>query len=111
MFLLEHYASKDDANRGDLAENTPLHTAALFGNTSVAQTLLDSAGANVNARNKFGSTPLDRFEARKRGGGQEMKELHLVDDLERRTWNRRNEEMEKLLNSYGAVGGAQLGKH
>ena len=75
----------------------------------MAETLLDLAGANVNARDKLGATPLDHFEARKRGVGQDIKELHLVDDLERRTWNRRNEEMERLLKSYGAVGGAQLG--
>ena len=108
IFLLGHYASKDDANQGDLAGNTPLHIAAFFGNTSVAKTLLDFAGANVNARNKSGTTPLDKFEARKRGVGQNMQEFHLVDDLERRTWNRRNDEIERLLKSYGAVGGAQL---
>ena len=34
-----------------------------------------------------------------------MKELRLLDDLERRTWKRRNEQMETLLKGFEAVSG------
>ena len=109
IFLLEHYARKSDANQCDYTGNTPLHIAALFGNTSVAQTLLETAGAEVNASNKLGSTPLDLLERRKANMTLQMEELHLVDDLEKRNWRHRNERMGKLLRDHGAVKGAQLG--
>ena len=75
----------------------------------MAQTLLETAGAEVNARNKLGSTPLDLLERRKANMTTQMEELHLVDDLEKRNWRHRNERMSKLFEDYGAVTGAQLG--
>ena len=36
---------------------TPLHHASSIGNTEVVQLLIDN-GANINAKNNFGSTPL-----------------------------------------------------
>lgn len=62
----------------------------------------------MNARNKSGSTPLDFLEHRKQGVGQDIEELHLVDDLEKRNWKDRNEKMETLLKGRGGVLGARL---
>ena len=52
---------------------TPLHYAAEYGNTEIAQALI-TAGADVDAKNKWGSTPLQltsnkaiRSELRKAG--------------------------------------------
>ena len=82
IFLLEQYARESDVNQREFASNTSLQIAALFGNTSMAQTLLDTAGAEVNAGNKLGSTLLDFPERRKVNMTTQMEELYLVDDLE-----------------------------
>ena len=87
---------------------TPLHIAAYFANTAVAQVLLDSAGADVNARDGCGATPLDVLEARRLGQGQHLEDFKVVDDLERRTWKRRTEEMGQLLEEYGGLRGIEL---
>ena len=85
-----------------------MHIAAFSGNTSVAETLLELTETDPNARNEFGRTPLDLLEHRKRSVGQDMKELQLVDDLEKRNWKDRNQRMETLLKNNGAVASAQL---
>lgn len=107
-FLLEHYATREDANQPDHTGSTPLHVAAYFGNTAVAKVLLDVAGADVNAMSRTGATPHDALMDRRLGQGTDQEELGLVDDLERRTWERRTEDMQHLLESYGAVGGLEL---
>lgn len=85
-----------------------MNIAAFFGNTAVARVLLDSAGADVNARNKKGATPLDILGAGRKNQEPDLKELKLVDDIERRTWRRRTEEMDNLLKRYGALEGSRL---
>lgn len=107
-FLLDHYATPEDANQPDHQQSTPLHVAAYFGNTAVARVLLDKAGANVNATSRTGATPLDALMARRRGQGTDQEEIRRVDDMEKRTWERRTEDMHDLLLSYGAVGGLEL---
>ena len=107
-FLLDHYATSEDANQADHRGSTPLHMAAYFGNTAVAQVLLERAEADVNATSQTGATPLDALIARGCGQGLEQEEQRLVDDLEKRTWRRRIEDMRDLLLRYGAVGGLDL---
>jgi ankyrin repeat protein len=46
---------------------TPLHMAARRGNTEVAEALLDS-GANINARDTAGDTPLQRAKNCRKAG-------------------------------------------
>jgi len=47
-----------DVNKSDFDGRTPLHIAASIGQEIVAQYLVDS-GANVNARDRYGNTPLE----------------------------------------------------
>jgi len=82
---------------------TPLHTAALFGNVSMARVLLESAKADVNARRNDGRTPLDMLGFRIDGTMSAREEFQLVDDLEKRTWYRKTRQMKQLLESYGAI--------
>jgi ankyrin repeat protein len=107
-FLLDHYATPEDANQADHQGSTPLHVAAYFGNTAVAQVLLERAEADVNATSRTGATPLDELIARERGQSTDQEELRLMDDLEKRAWGRRTEDMRDLLLRYGAVGGRDL---
>jgi ankyrin repeat protein len=107
IFLLDHYATTDDANQADPDGNTPLHIAAYLGSVAVAETLLTCARADVNARNKDGATPLDQFELRKQGLLPNLKELQLVDDLEKRTWKRTMQKMGELFQKHVAKRGNQ----
>ncbi|KIW89924.1 uncharacterized protein Z519_09354 [Cladophialophora bantiana CBS 173.52] len=107
-FLLRHTATVEDANQVCHQGSTPLHVAAYFGNTAVARMLLDQAGADVNARTRTGATPFDHLIARDQGQGTDQDEIKRVDDLEKRTWKRRTEEMRDLLRSYGGLGGREL---
>ena len=51
------HASANPAGVKDRLDTTPLHYAALYGNTESVRILIDR-GADVNARNKSGATPL-----------------------------------------------------
>ena len=42
-------------------DGTPLHSSAYQSNKKIAELLIDK-GADVNAKNKYGHTPLDRAE-------------------------------------------------
>ncbi len=72
---------------------------------AVAEVLLTRAHADVNARNKDGATPLDQLEFRKQGLLPDLKELQLVDDLEKRTWKRTIQKMGELFQKYSAKRG------
>ena len=52
------------------AEDTPLHWAAWDNNAAEAKRLIDN-GADVNAKNENGWTPLHVTAEKKRGGGCE----------------------------------------
>jgi hypothetical protein len=54
--LLRH--SGADPNVRGYVENTPLHSAAFYGDVEMVQEVLDLE-ADVNVRNKYGQTPLD----------------------------------------------------
>ena len=47
--------------------NTPLHLSAANGHSATSQKLID-LGANVNAKNKFGDTPLALAKKNNHGG-------------------------------------------
>lgn len=108
IFLLDHYATTDGENQPDSDGNTALHISAYFGNVTVAEVLLASARADVNARNKAGATPFDQFELRKQGLLPDLEELQLVDDLEKRTWKRTTQRIDELLQKHGAKRANQL---
>ncbi|KAM7190494.1 Ankyrin repeat-containing domain protein [Rhypophila sp. PSN 637] len=56
--LLQHYAEKELLNQADYLGNTPLHYACASGNVHGVQRLLE-AGADINAMDHSGMTPLD----------------------------------------------------
>jgi hypothetical protein len=101
-FLLDHFATADDANRPDQSGSTPLHVAASFRNLAVAKVLLQSAGANVNLKRNDGKTPLDMLEHDNEGVAG-SKNVHLVDDIENRTWARKMIQMKQLFEAHGAA--------
>jgi ankyrin repeat protein len=100
--LLDHYATNDDANQADNSGSTPLHVAASLCNLPVATVLIESAAADVNAKRNDGKTPLDMLYLRIKEELPELDEVRFVDDLEKRTWDRKLDKMRRLLESHGA---------
>lgn len=84
-FLIKHGA-KVDATTDD-ERNTPLHTAMLGGEIEILKLLLDN-GADINARKKFGKTPLSEAKYFMKNGY---------------TTEARQKEIIKYLKSRGAV--------
>ena len=78
----QHLAAGADVGvKGGRMGGTPLHYAATHGHKEIVE-LLIAKGANVNAKNKYGTTPLDMANdreiadlLRKHGGktGEELK--------------------------------------
>jgi len=56
--LLAHKANINGVDKGKLL-NTPLHSAAFYGRTEVAELLIER-GANMNSQDTNGDTPLHR---------------------------------------------------
>jgi len=84
-FLIQHGAKVDATT--DNERNTPLHTAMLGGEIETLKLLLDN-GADINARNKLGKTPLSEAKYFMKNGY---------------TTEARQKEIIKYLKSRGAV--------
>ncbi len=82
--IIEVLVSKGaDLNAKYISGHTPLHVAAIEGNSEALKTLIIK-GANINSQDKAGKTPLDwAIECK-------------------------NEDVEKLLRSHGALTGEEL---
>ncbi len=64
--LIDYLISKEvPTNRTDIFGFTPLHTAALYGNTQVVQLLIEK-GLDINARTRDGKTPYNLALERKK---------------------------------------------